>query len=265
MSESESTEAPPVVIPETDDQCEEDVYVTANMYITQHKGKALAKAIKAGVRDSRVFSALMKNQAVSRHMPAVLASYLSDANVVALLIDAGANVHFQEEALLVFAANAGYELTVDTLLAAGADPTTKSLAVAVAKNHVEIVEQLLSAGAKMTDLIWKKVITNTVASEDVDMLQSLAPQATTAQVQAAVKEFIEKDRLAAITALLTTAPKPTAASAVQLLCLKNPIPTAYIRLIRGLLQKGIRPDSEQVILIKEKGDPAIVKLLNRYA
>ena len=266
--ESPAAEAQPTdthVDGETDEQCEDDVHITAKMLLTQYKGKALAKALKQGIRDPRVFSALMKNQAVSRRMSGVLASYLHDPDAIARLIQAGANVHFNEESLLVFAANAGHDATVEVLLNAGAVPTTKSLAVSVAKNHIEIVEQLLSAGATLTDQIWKKVVSNAAGSDDVDILQSLAPHASDAQVQAAVRDFLAKDKLEAIAALISTTTGPVASHAVESLCLVDtPASSSYVRLIRGLLQKGIKPDAAKYDRISENCDPVIIKLLARY-
>ena len=244
----------------------DDVSITAKMYLTQHKGKALAKALKNGVRDVRVLSALMKNQAVHRRVPAVLSLYVGDAKVLSRLIEAGANVRFDDDALLVFAANEGVEESVDLLLSSGGcAPSSKALAVAVAKKHIDVVERLISAGSEMTDRLWKSVVKRADESEEgLDILQLLARQASEKQVQSAIKLWMISENVNSIAALVTMvwalSPK-TAADAVQILCMSSNS-HIFIRLIRSLIQKGIKPANYDDI--KENGEPAVVKLLSRY-
>lgn len=252
-------------IHETSSGQEDDVSVTAKMYLTQYKGKALAKALKNGCRDVRVLSALMKNQAVHRRVPTVLSVYVGDPTVISCLIEAGANVRFDDDALLVFAANEGFEESIEVLLSAGCVASSKALAVAVAKKHVDIVERLTSADAKMTDRLWKSVVKRADESEEgIDILQLLSHQASGAQVQSAMKELIASgkiDSIAALVSIVWLVSPQNASDAVQLLC-TSPQSSAFHRLIRGLIQRGIKPTDCDAI--KKGGDPMVIKLLNRY-
>ena len=245
---------------------EDDVSVTAKMYLTQHKGKALAKALKAGCRDIHVLSVLMKNQAVHRRVPTVLSVYVGNPDVISCLKEAGANVRFDDDALLVFAANEGFEDSVEVLLSSGCVASSKALAVAVAKKHVDIVERLTSADAKMTDRLWKSVVKRADESEEgIDILQLLSRQASGAQVQSAMKELIASERIDSIAALVPSVrivSPQIASDAVQLLCMSSKS-SAFHRLIRVLLQRGMKPTDYDAI--KKDGDPMVIKLLNRYA
>lgn len=70
----------------------------------------------------------------------VFVLYLYDFDVIVCLIDVGVNVYFNEELLLVFVVNVGYDVIVEVFFNVGFVLMIKLLVVFVVKNYIEIVE-----------------------------------------------------------------------------------------------------------------------------
>jgi ankyrin repeat protein len=81
------------------------------------------------------------------------ACYAQNSNCIAALIDAGADINYQNSAsgatALIFAASSGREAVVEQLLAAGADPTLKT--------HDDFTALDLASTRKILNLLSKPI------------------------------------------------------------------------------------------------------------
>jgi len=250
---------------------EDKVTVTAEMYLTQFKGKALAKAIKNGVTDPKVFAALMENQAVKRKLSNVLAQNVRNPHVIEKLMEAGADVRFDNDALLVYASNEGFKETVDTLLKSGSKPTNRALTVAVANNHVDVVRSLVEVGnLTLTDRVWRAVLEHSDANNE--MLRVLCPMARDDQLFDAFKAARENNQIdTAETISESLIFQEGRSEKVRHALVKNLCFTPgagkdkqLLGILKDALFGGIRPTDKEYSAIIETAEPAVARLVKKY-
>ena len=261
--ENQQIESPPTVVNTPEKDADEQVIgdepddVKVSMYLAQYKGKALAKALKHGVRDTNVLSQLVKK---NRQVGTVLAKYVKNADVIKTLVDSGVNLK-SNPALLVYAAHEGAEDTIEVLLDAGMEPSSQALHVAISEGHLDSVQLFVSKGVKITDNVWKTVLN----SGNMDLLSLLIPAATDDRLTSLLNSSIEKDHHKIVSSILFGTATNHMKIAGQLLVMFFTSPKAQDKVYRKVYRLHNSLTDEDMAEIEAKAkSPEVVKLLKRY-
>lgn len=254
---------------------DDNVTVTAEMLIAQHKGKALAKAIKQGIKDPQIFSTLIENSTVRRTLSNVLAQNIKNADIIHKLHAAGADIRFDNDALLVYAANEGAEKTVETLISAGAKPNNRALSVAIANGHLNIVKYLIKAGnISLSEKIWKVLLKPLESGKEIDsdLIRLVSPLAKDDQLMDVYKKSREAgcyDTSEIVCESLIygeNRSEKVQHALVKDLCITSGVGKnkQMIGILKDLLHQGIKPNEKELAQIAETGDKTILRLIKRY-
>jgi hypothetical protein len=247
----------------------------AEMLIAQYKGKALSKAIKTGVRDCAIFSRLLENQNVRRTLSNVLAQNIKNAEIISKLHSAGADVRFDNDALLVYAANEGATDTVNVLIEAGAKPNARALTVAIANRHVDVLKILVDVNnVALPEKTWKIIFDPLREGYELDLelIRIISPLAKDEQLFEAYKKCREAkcyDAAEIICESLifgNSRSQKVQHSLMKDLCITSGVGDSkqLVSVLKDLLHQGIQPNEKELAQINEAGDKTIIRLVKRY-
>ena len=232
--------------------------VKISMYLSQYKGKALAKALKHGVRDVNVLSQLVKNN--KQQVGTVLGKYVNNGDVIQTLIDSGVDLKYHP-ALLVYAAHEGAEDTIEVLLNAGMEPTSQALHVAISENHLDSVQLFVKKGVTITDSIWKTVLN----LGNMDLMSLIIPVATDGRLVDLLNSALDKGDGKVVSTLLFGTATNNMKIASRLLVTFFTSSSADDKKYRKIYRLEKCLSDEDVSEIEKKSTSGeVLKLLKRY-